>query len=53
MKAQKLNKPPKKALRKTDVIKSACINCGKPKEEHSKATELCPTMFAHFEQAVL
>ena len=32
-----------------DVIKSTCINCGKPKEEHSKVTELCPTMFAHFE----
>ena len=37
----------------SDVIKSVCINCGKPKEEHSKATELCPTRFAHFEQAVL
>jgi hypothetical protein len=52
MEAQKLNKPIKKALRKTDVIKLACVNCGKSKEEHSKATELCPTMFAQFEQAV-
>lgn len=52
MKAQKLNKPQKKALRKTDVIKSACVNCGKPKEEHSSIAQLCPTRFAHFEQAV-
>jgi hypothetical protein len=43
---------PKKALRKTDVIKSACVNCGKPKEEHSSIAQLCPTRFAHFEQAV-
>ena len=42
-----------KTVRKTDIIKSVCVNCGKPKEEHSKATELCPTRFAHFEQGVL
>jgi hypothetical protein len=50
--AQTNKKAQTPALRKTAVIKSACINCGKPKEEHSKATELCPTRFAHFEQAV-
>ena len=37
----------------SEVSGQVCINCGKPKEEHSKATELCPTRFAHFEQAVL
>jgi len=41
-----------KQLRQDAVIKSACVNCGKPKEEHSKASELCPTRFAHFKQAV-
>ena len=36
-----------------DVIKSVCANCGKPIEQHSKATQLCPDRFAHFEQTVL
>lgn len=30
---------------------SVCLNCGKPTEQHSKATQLCPDRFAHFKQA--
>jgi NMD protein affecting ribosome stability and mRNA decay len=41
------------ALNEGDVIKSVCVNCGKPIELHSKATQLCPDRFAHFEQTVL
>jgi len=26
-----------------------CKNCGKTKEKHSKASAMCPTVFAHWE----
>lgn len=35
------------------VIKSVCKHCGKPKEEHTKASGMCKDRFAFFEQTVL
>jgi hypothetical protein len=49
---ENINEPQNQPLLIADVSKSACVNCRKSKEEHSKATELCPTRFAHFEQDV-
>jgi len=37
-------------LHQPTVSESVCVNCGKPIELHSKATQLCPDRFSHFEQ---
>lgn len=36
-----------------DVIKSVCLNCDKPIEQHSPYTRMCPDKFSHYEQTVL
>ena len=40
-------------LLQSRVIESVCINCGQERNKHSKATELCPDRFKHYEQIIL
>lgn len=40
-------------LLQPDVIKSVCLNCGKPIEQHSPYTRMCPDKVSHYEQTVL